>query len=120
MRQTTRGSFLKNRIWPLGPWRPQEFFRWPPSAPRPIPWCLVVQKIEVTQLAFGTGTNGGAVQAALGQQEFTRLGRCAYARGIRGFETAEAYETPGMLGEALKGLPLRQLMSKVTTFHHWY
>ena len=30
-------------------------------------------KVEVTRLAFGTGTDGGAVQAALGQQEFTRL-----------------------------------------------
>ena len=76
-------------------------------------------KVEVTRLAFGTGTDSGAVQAALGQQEFTRLVRYAYDRGIRFFETAEAYETPGMLGEALKGLPRDsyQLMSKVTTFH---
>ena len=75
--------------------------------------------INVTRLAFGTGTNGGAVQAALGQQEFTRLVRYAYDRGIRFFETAEAYDTPAMLGEALKGLPRDsyQLMSKVTTFH---
>jgi predicted aldo/keto reductase-like oxidoreductase len=75
--------------------------------------------MEVTRLAFGTGTDGGAVQAALGQQEFTRLVRYAYDRGIRFFETAEAYQTPGMLGEALKGLPRDSyhLMSKVTTFH---
>src|SRR5215472_6072627 len=75
--------------------------------------------MEVTRLAFGTGTNSGAVQAALGQQEFTRLVRYAYDRGIRFFETAEAYQTPAMLGEALKGLPRDsyQLMSKVTTFH---
>ncbi|HEY2360117.1 MAG TPA: twin-arginine translocation signal domain-containing protein, partial [Candidatus Angelobacter sp.] len=50
-------------------------------------------KVEVTRLAFGTGTNSGAVQAALGQQEFTRLIRYAYDRGIRFFETAEAYQT---------------------------
>jgi aryl-alcohol dehydrogenase-like predicted oxidoreductase len=31
--------------------------------------------------------------------------RYAYDHGIRFFETAEAYETPGMLGDALKGLP---------------
>jgi len=76
-------------------------------------------KVEVTRLAFGTGTNSGEVQAALGQREFTRLIRYAYDRGIRFFETAEAYTTPGMLGEALKGLPRDsyQLMSKVTTFH---
>ena len=76
-------------------------------------------KVEVTRLAFGTGTDGGAVQAALGQQEFTRLVHYAYDHGIRFFETAEAYQTPAMLGEALKGLPRDsyQLMSKVTTFH---
>jgi len=75
-------------------------------------------KVQVTRLAFGTGTDGGSVQAALGQQEFTRLVRHAYDRGIRFFETAEAYSTPGMLGEALKGLPRDsyQLMNKVTTF----
>ncbi|HUH61719.1 MAG TPA: aldo/keto reductase [Terracidiphilus sp.] len=75
--------------------------------------------VEVTRLAFGTGTNSGAVQAALGQQEFTRLVRYAYDRGIRFFETAEAYQTPAMLGEALKGIPREnyRLMSKVTTFH---
>ena len=75
--------------------------------------------VKVTRLAFGTGTNGGAVQAALGQQEFTRLVLYAYDHGIRLFETAEAYQTPAMLGEALKGLPRDsyQLMSKVTTFH---
>ena len=76
-------------------------------------------KVEVTRLAFGTGTDGGAVQAALGQQEFTRLVHYAYDHGIRFFETAEAYQTPAMLGEALKALPRDsyQLMSKVTTFH---
>ena len=47
-------------------------------------------KVETTRLAFGTGTNSGVVQAALGQQEFTRLVRYAYDRGIRFFETAEA------------------------------
>jgi len=75
--------------------------------------------MKVTRLAFGTGTDGGGVQAALGQKEFTRLVHYAYDHGIRFFETAEAYQTPAMLGEALKGLPRDsyQLMSKVTTFH---
>jgi predicted aldo/keto reductase-like oxidoreductase len=72
---------------------------------------------KVTRLAFGTGSNNGHVQAALGQQEFTRLIHYAYDRGIRFFETAESYVTPAMLGEALKGLPREsyQLMHKVTT-----
>ena len=75
--------------------------------------------VKVTRLAFGTGTDSGAVQAALGQQEFTRLVHYAYDHGIRFFETAEAYQTPAMLGEALKGIPRENyyLMSKVTTFH---
>jgi aryl-alcohol dehydrogenase-like predicted oxidoreductase len=73
--------------------------------------------LKVSRLAFGTGTNNGTVQAALGQQEFNRLIHYAYDRGIRFFETAEAYETPAMLGEALKPFPREsyQLMTKVTT-----
>jgi aryl-alcohol dehydrogenase-like predicted oxidoreductase len=72
---------------------------------------------KVTRLAFGTGSNNGEIQAALGQQEFTRVIRHAWDRGIRFFETAESYVTPAMLGIALKGYPREsyQLMSKVTT-----
>jgi len=74
-------------------------------------------KMQVTRLAFGTGSANGHVQSSLGQAEFTRLVRYAYDRGIRFFETAESYSTPAMLGEALKGIPRDsyQLMSKVTT-----
>jgi len=71
--------------------------------------------VKVTRLAFGTGTFGGRVQRELGQEEFTRLVRHAYDRGIRFFETAEAYRgMPEMLGIALKGLPRESyaLMSK--------
>jgi predicted aldo/keto reductase-like oxidoreductase len=73
--------------------------------------------LQVTRLAFGTGSNNGHVQSSLGQQEFTRLIHYAYDRGIRFFETAEAYTTPAMLGEALKAYPREsyQLMNKVTT-----
>ncbi|MGO9339995.1 MAG: aldo/keto reductase [Terracidiphilus sp.] len=73
--------------------------------------------MQVTRLAFGTGSQNGYVQARLGQQEFTRLVHYAYDHGIRFFETAEAYATPAMLGEALKPFPRDsyQLMTKVTT-----
>ena len=73
--------------------------------------------VQVTRLAFGTGSGNGRVQSALGQQEFTRLVHYAYDRGIRFFETSESYTTPAMLGEALKAFPRDsyQLMSKVTT-----
>lgn len=72
--------------------------------------------VKVTRLAFGTGTFGGRVQRELGQEQFTRLVRHAYDRGIRFFETAEAYRgMPEMLGVALKGLPRDsyRLMTKI-------
>jgi hypothetical protein len=74
--------------------------------------------IKVTRLAFGTGTHGGRVQRQLGQEEFTRLVRYAYDRGIRFFETAESYPgMPEMLSIALKGIPrdTYRLMTKFTT-----
>ena len=74
--------------------------------------------VKVTRLAFGTGTMGGRVQRELGQDQFTRLVRHAYDRGIRFFETAESYhEMHKMLGVALEGIPRDsyRLMSKVTT-----
>lgn len=74
--------------------------------------------VKTTRLAFGTGTHGGRVQRDLGQEEFTRLVRHAYDRGIRFFETAESYRgMPEMLGIALKGLPRESyaLMTKYST-----
>jgi len=74
--------------------------------------------VKVTRLAFGTGSMSGQVQRELGQDEFTKLVRHAYDRGIRFFETAESYgEMHKMLGVALKGIPrdTYRLMSKVTT-----
>jgi 1-deoxyxylulose-5-phosphate synthase len=74
--------------------------------------------VKVTRLAFGTGTYSGRVQRELGQEQFTKLVRYAYDRGIRFFETAESYgEMHRMLGIALKGIPRDsyRLMSKVTT-----
>jgi aryl-alcohol dehydrogenase-like predicted oxidoreductase len=76
--------------------------------------------VKVTRLAFGTGTMSGQVQRDLGQEQFTRLVRYAYDRGIRFFETAESYtDMHRMLGVALQGIPRDsyRLMSKVTTTH---
>ena len=62
--------------------------------------------VKVTRLAFGTGSWGGKVQRELGQERFTRLVRHAYDRGIRFFETADAYsDMHEMLAIALRGLP---------------
>jgi predicted aldo/keto reductase-like oxidoreductase len=74
--------------------------------------------VKVTRLAFGTGTHGGREQRNLGQEEFTKLVRHAYDRGIRFFETSETYRgMPEMLGIALKGLPRDsyRLMTKYQT-----
>jgi len=74
--------------------------------------------VQVTRLAFGTGSFSGRVQRELGQDQFTKLVRYAYDRGIRFFETAESYgEMHKMLGVALEGIPrdTYRLMSKVTT-----
>ena len=74
--------------------------------------------VQVTRLALGTGTFAGRTQRELGQEQFTRLVRHAYDRGIRFFETSESYaEMHKMLGEALRGVPrgTYRLMSKVTT-----
>ncbi|HET6178031.1 MAG TPA: aldo/keto reductase [Candidatus Sulfotelmatobacter sp.] len=74
--------------------------------------------VKVTRLAFGTGSFSGQVQRDLGQDQFTRLVRYAYDKGIRFYETAESYgEMHRMLGVALKGIPRDsyRLMSKITT-----
>jgi aryl-alcohol dehydrogenase-like predicted oxidoreductase len=74
--------------------------------------------VKVTRLAFGTGTYSGRVQRDLGQEQFTKLVRYSYDRGIRFFETSETYgDMHRMLGVALKGIPRDsyRLMSKVTT-----
>ncbi len=74
--------------------------------------------VKVTRLALGTGTFSGRVQRELGQEQFTRLVRHAYDRGVRFFETAESYTgMPEMLAIALKGIPRDsyQIMTKYTT-----
>src|SRR5271167_800940 len=74
--------------------------------------------VNVTRLAFGTGSISGMVQRDVGQEGFTKLVRYAYDRGIRFFETAESYgDMHRMLGVALKGIPRDsyRIMSKVTT-----
>ena len=74
--------------------------------------------VKVTRLAFGTGTFSGRVQRELGQDQFNRLVRHAYDRGIRFFETAESYHgMPEMLAIALNGIPRDSyvLMTKYST-----
>ena len=91
----------------------------PPSGAATDSVMLGKSGVRVTRLAFGTGTMSGRVQRDLGQEQFTRLVRYAYDRGIRFFETAESYgDMHRMLGIALKGIPRDSytLMSKITTY----
>jgi aryl-alcohol dehydrogenase-like predicted oxidoreductase len=77
--------------------------------------------VKVTRLALGTGTGSGRAQRELGQDQFTRLVRYAYDRGIRFFETSETYTgMPEMLSIALQGLPRDsyRLMTKYSTPGH--
>jgi aryl-alcohol dehydrogenase-like predicted oxidoreductase len=90
------------------------------AAPEPATDWVTLGKsgVKVTRLALGTGTISGKVQRDMGQEEFTKLVRYAYDRGIRFFETAESYgDMHRMLGIALKGIPRDsyRLMSKITT-----
>jgi predicted aldo/keto reductase-like oxidoreductase len=77
------------------------------SAPSATDWVQLGNSgVQVTRLAFGTGTFGGRIQRELGQERFTTLVRHAYDRGIRFFESADAYDgMHEMLAEALKGVP---------------
>ena len=75
-------------------------------------------RVQVTRLAFGTGTFSGKVQRELGQEGFTRLVRHAYDRGIRFFETADSYTgMPQMLATALRGIP-RDSYRLMTKYRH--
>ncbi len=65
--------------------------------------------VKLSRLGFGTGSKGGSVQRALGQDGFTRLLRYAYDQGITYIDTAQSYRTHEMVGEAIKGLPREKL-----------
>jgi aryl-alcohol dehydrogenase-like predicted oxidoreductase len=71
--------------------------------------ALGKSKVKVTRLGIGTGSNGGSVQRALGQEEFTRLVRHAWDRGVRFVDTADMYKIHDLVGKAIKGLPRDQL-----------
>ena len=65
--------------------------------------------IKSSRLGFGTGSNSGNVQRALGQEEFNRLIRYAYDQGITYFDCAESYRTFDWMAGAIKGLPREKL-----------
>ena len=65
--------------------------------------------LKMSRLGIGTGSKGGSIQRALGQDGFTRLIRYAYDQGITYIDTAQNYRTHTMVREAIKGLPREAL-----------
>lgn len=65
--------------------------------------------IKLSRLGFGTGSNNGRQQTALGQEDFNKLIRYAYDQGITYIDTAQAYRTFGWIAAAIKGLPREKL-----------
>ncbi|HEV2471579.1 MAG TPA: aldo/keto reductase, partial [Chthonomonadales bacterium] len=64
--------------------------------------------VKVSLIGMGTGTIGwqhASNQTRLGQEQFTRLVRHAYDRGINFFDAADQYGSNPFLREALKGIP---------------
>src|ERR1035437_10514084 len=49
--------------------------------------------LKLSRLGFGTGSNSGNVQYALGQGTFNKLIRYAYDQGITYFDSAQSYHT---------------------------
>src|SRR3984957_15494268 len=103
----SRRQFLKTTSLAAGPVRLGGALPVKASSQAATEWVtLGKSNVKVTRLAFGTGSFSGKVQRELGQEEFTKLGRYAYDRGIRFYETAESYgNMHEMLGIALKGIP---------------
>lgn len=65
--------------------------------------------LKVSRLGFGTGSNSGNVQRALGQPAFNRLIHYAFERGITYIDCAQSYATFEWIGAAIKGLPREKL-----------
>ena len=65
--------------------------------------------LKLSRLGFGTGSNSGNVQYALGQEQFNTLIRYAYDQGITYFDCAQSYRTFDWMKDAIKGLPREKL-----------
>jgi len=65
--------------------------------------------LRISRLGFGTGSNSGEVQKALGQPALNDLIHYAYDQGITYFDCAQSYQTFEWIGGAIKGLPREKL-----------
>ncbi|HEX4120211.1 MAG TPA: aldo/keto reductase, partial [Verrucomicrobiae bacterium] len=62
-----------------------------------------------SRLGFGTGSDSGHTQRALGKDDFISLIHYAYDQGITYFDCAQAYATFDWMADAIKGLPREKL-----------
>lgn len=65
--------------------------------------------VKLSRLGFGTGSNSGSEQVALGKEAFIKLIHYAYDHGITYIDAAQMYRTFGWIGDAIKGLPREKL-----------
>ena len=65
--------------------------------------------LKLSRLGFGTGSNSGNIQYALGQEGFNSLNHYAYDQGITYFDCAQSYRTFEWIAAAVKGLPREKI-----------
>ncbi len=87
-----------------------------PAAASPAPARTAADQVtlgqtglKLSRLGFGTGSNNGSNQTALGKQGFIDLIHYAYDQGITYIDTAQSYQTFTWIAEAIKGLPREKL-----------
>jgi predicted aldo/keto reductase-like oxidoreductase len=73
--------------------------------------------IRLSRLGFGTGSDSGHVQRALGKEAFKSLIRYAYDQGITYFDCAQAYTTFDWMADAIRGLPREKLFIQSKISH---
>jgi len=71
--------------------------------------------IKMSRLGMGTGSRGGRVQEALGEEGLRQLVKTAFDKGVTYFDCAKNYRTYKWMGKALGQLPRKDLfvLSKV-------
>ena len=71
--------------------------------------------IKMSRLGMGTGSRGGQVQEALGEEVFCQLIKTAFDKGVTYFDCAHNYRPYKWMGKALSPLPRKEvfLLSKV-------
>lgn len=77
--------------------------------------------MTVSRIAMGTGTvgyNKGSNQTRLGMENFVRLARHGYERGIRFYDMADSYGSQPFVGESVKGLPRENVILSTKIWTH--